>query len=99
MDKKDKKYKKKYEACVLAVKAKQPKGCVENRLWGKKINGKTCYNPWAVCRSVIKSKKARSKSRHRLIKIKSYTRKYNGKKIKVSSHKRRSRSYKRRSRS
>lgn len=39
----------KYERCVLKVKKKQPKGCVQTKAWGKTINGQKCYNPWAVC--------------------------------------------------
>ncbi len=73
----------KFEDCVLAVKAKQPKGCVKNRLWGQKINDKTCYNPWAVCRSMMKKSK-----RSPFIKVKGYTRKSNGRKIKVRGYRR-----------
>lgn len=39
----------KYERCVMAVKSKQTKTCLKRKAWGKKVNGKRCYNPWAVC--------------------------------------------------
>jgi hypothetical protein len=41
----------KYERCVLAVKAKQPKHCMKDGKW---IGGEKCYNPYAVCRAKIK---------------------------------------------
>jgi hypothetical protein len=45
-----KRYTKKYEECVMALKAKQPK-CMKRGKWTPKPG---CYNPWAVCRSSIK---------------------------------------------
>lgn len=39
----------KYCRCVLHVLAKQNKGCLENKAWFKDIDGKRCYNPYAVC--------------------------------------------------
>jgi hypothetical protein len=37
---------KKYEDCVLKVKAKQPKHCMKRGKW---VGGEGCYNPWAIC--------------------------------------------------
>ncbi len=38
-------------SCVLHVAAKQPKACLRDQAWGQKREGKTCYNPYAVCGS------------------------------------------------
>ena len=50
----------KYERCVLKVKEKLPKKCLKKKAWGKRINGKMCYNPWAVCTKTV----GRSKSKY-----------------------------------
>lgn len=39
----------KYCSCVLKVGSEQSTECLQQRNWGKVINGKTCYNPYAVC--------------------------------------------------
>lgn len=40
----------KYCSCVLKVADKQSPECLNKRLWGQEDSeGKTCYNPYAVC--------------------------------------------------
>ena len=39
----------KYCRCVYHVAAQQTGQCLEQRNWGKTINGKKCYNPYAIC--------------------------------------------------
>lgn len=39
----------KFCKCVLHVSAKQPNSCNYDKAWYNKRNGKTCYNPYAVC--------------------------------------------------
>lgn len=43
-----------YCNCVLDVIKKQPKTCLSSKDWFNKRQGKTCYNPWAVCASTTK---------------------------------------------
>ena len=62
--------KNKFEDCVRKVKAKQPPGCVNGRKWGKKIRGRTCYNPWAVCHASIGGKGKVTKRGARRVKAK-----------------------------
>ena len=42
-----------YVACTLHVAAQDTKECLENEAWGSTSNGKTCYNPYAVCASRV----------------------------------------------
>jgi|SRR5579872_41864 len=47
----------KLERCIMKVKEKQSRWCEQNKFPAGKVDpktGKICYNPWAVCRSVIK---------------------------------------------
>jgi hypothetical protein len=44
----------KLERCVLKVKERLPKWCLEEQAWGQTREGETCYNPWAVCRASVK---------------------------------------------
>jgi len=44
----------KLERCVMKVKERLPKWCLEEEAWGETRQGETCYNPWAVCRASIK---------------------------------------------
>jgi hypothetical protein len=46
----------KYCRCVLHVAAQQPAQCLEKRSWGSTVNGKKCYNPYAVCTSATHRK-------------------------------------------
>ena len=39
----------KYCSCVLKVGSKQSDECLQQRNWGKVIDGKSCYNPYTVC--------------------------------------------------
>lgn len=39
----------KYCRCVLHVAAKQSQTCLKRKSWRKKVNGKMCYSPFAVC--------------------------------------------------
>lgn len=39
----------KYCRCVLEVAAKQSETCLTNKEWGKSVEGRQCYNPYAVC--------------------------------------------------
>lgn len=44
-----------YCRCVLHVAAKNPSWCNQERVWGEKRDGKTCYNPYAVCAKSTKT--------------------------------------------
>lgn len=43
----------KYCRCVLQVASKQPASCNEDKAWYEKREGKTCYNPYAVCANTV----------------------------------------------
>jgi hypothetical protein len=45
----------KYCDCVLSVAAKQPTDCLTDKAWYEKRDGKTCYNPYAVCAKSTKN--------------------------------------------
>ena len=46
----------KYCNCVLKVAAKQSRECLDSRKWKEKDSeGKTCYNPYAVCAASTRS--------------------------------------------
>lgn len=46
----------KFEACVMAVKAKQKAKCASSN-----YKGKGCYNPWAICNKSVGSKESPNK--------------------------------------
>jgi len=50
----------KYCRCILDVSSKQTKSCLERKAWGQEIEGKTCYNPYAVCAKSIGTSSGRS---------------------------------------
>ena len=39
----------KYCSCTLKVAEKQSAQCLRDKAWGQMINGRKCYNPYAVC--------------------------------------------------
>jgi len=39
----------KYCRCILKAATNQPSACLEEKAWFQKRDGKTCYNPYAVC--------------------------------------------------
>lgn len=41
--------KKKFCDCVLKVAGKQTEGCLEQKAWRERVDGKICYNPYPVC--------------------------------------------------
>ena len=45
---------KKYCRCILHVADQQSTECLRSKNWGKKVNGKQCYNPYAVCTASTK---------------------------------------------
>jgi len=45
--------KQKYCRCVLRVAAKQPGQCNVEKAWFQKRQGRTCYNPYAVCAASV----------------------------------------------
>lgn len=45
-----------YCRCLLHVGEKQPTWCLHDKAWRQKRNGKTCYNPYAVCTKTLKRK-------------------------------------------
>lgn len=46
----------KYCRCIYHVSAQQSKECLKNKRWGENINGKQCYNPYAVCSASVHRK-------------------------------------------
>ncbi len=40
--------------CETHVSAKQPEWCLKEKAWREKRDGKTCYNPYAVCNASVK---------------------------------------------
>lgn len=46
----------KYCRCVLHVADKQSSECLKGKRWNSSINGKQCYNPFAVCSKSTKRK-------------------------------------------
>jgi hypothetical protein len=41
----------KYCRCITSVRNKNPSWCNRSKAWGQHRNGRTCYNPYAVCRN------------------------------------------------
>jgi len=39
----------KYCSCVIKTSEKQPSDCLINKKWYGKVDGKRCYNPYAIC--------------------------------------------------
>ena len=46
----------KYCRCVLHVSEKQPEWCLRYSLWRQSRDGKSCYNPYAVCTKSVNRK-------------------------------------------
>lgn len=44
---------KRYCRCELHVAARQPRACNQEQAWFQKRDGKTCYNPYAVCTASV----------------------------------------------
>ena len=45
--------KKKWCRCVLKVATKETGECLKTKAWFKKIEGKSCYNPYSVCSKTV----------------------------------------------
>ena len=45
--------KQKWCRCVIKVAAKQTKSCLEDKAWYQVKDGKSCYNPYAVCSASV----------------------------------------------
>jgi hypothetical protein len=50
---------KKYCNCVLKTSSKQPEKCLREKRWYEIVDGKKCYNPYAVCASSTKGNSKR----------------------------------------
>ena len=46
----------KYCRCLLHVAAQQDERCLREKLWFQNVNGKQCYNPYAICSKSTKRK-------------------------------------------
>jgi hypothetical protein len=42
-----------YCRCILHVASKQPDWCLKSQAWKQIRGGKSCYNPYAICRSTV----------------------------------------------
>jgi hypothetical protein len=49
----------KYCRCVLEVAGRQPRACNEEQAWFEQREGRTCYNPYAVCHRSISGESGR----------------------------------------
>lgn len=47
----------KYCSCILQVAGKQSEKCLINKAWGQSVDGKSCYNPYAICSRVSPGRK------------------------------------------